>query len=231
MLVFAHRGLHHEYLENSFEAIVAALASGCQALEVDLQLTRDHKIILMHDFELKRLYGVERFVADLTFAEIQCLDNQVGKLGRLICLEELLCLVPANVLLNLELKTMQWYKTKILVNGVFNALNNMKRNVIISSFNPYLLMRYRKLDAQCCIAPIFGANLYCFKLIVRLTGIKPSSIHFSEKIMNQSLLVQMHKGGLKIYVYTVNDQQRYAELAQMGVDGVFSDNPQLFEDN
>lgn len=232
MIVFAHRGLHYDYLENSFEAICSALDCGCQALEVDLQLTIDNKIILMHDLSLKRIYNVDKLVSELTLSEINLLPNRWSKVGRIICLDELLSIIPSGVLLNLELKSKNWiFNNDILIDGVYKSVKEVPHlNILISSFNPYLLMQYRKIDSQQNIAIIFGTNLYLFRHIIKFTKIKPVAIHFAIQIINPNLLREMHNANLRIHVYTVNELSSYSKLSKMGVDGVFSDNPLTLRD-
>mgnify|MGYP000238327751 CR=1 FL=1 len=77
---FAHRGLHdnnHQIPENSLAAFQRAVDAG-YGIELDVQLTKDEKMVVCHDFDLKRICGADVKVRDLTFEELQALFDSRG---------------------------------------------------------------------------------------------------------------------------------------------------------
>src|SRR3989344_3837290 len=81
--IIAHRGASDEAPENTLAAMKLAWKYGADAIELDIQLTKDGKVIVYHDADTKRYDGTERKVADLTWEELQKLD--VGSWKSLAC--------------------------------------------------------------------------------------------------------------------------------------------------
>ena len=79
VLIIAHRGYSEMGVENSLEALEGAKKAGADYVELDIQLTKDNKFVVMHDFNLKRLAGVNKKVKDLTFDEIEKLTIKQGE--------------------------------------------------------------------------------------------------------------------------------------------------------
>lgn len=102
-LVVAHRGASHDAPENTLAAFRLAVAQGADAVETDLRLTKDGRIVLLHDAGTKRTAGgTDRKVAEIGAGELRALDAGGGE--RIPFLEELLELVPADRGLFLEIK-------------------------------------------------------------------------------------------------------------------------------
>ncbi len=74
IILAAHRGDRKCYPENTLPAFRSALVAGCDMIETDLHMTADGELILMHDRNAKRTTGVDRFVTDMTLAEVKALD-------------------------------------------------------------------------------------------------------------------------------------------------------------
>ena len=74
--LIAHRGDVSKGVENSLEALEAAAKGKAAYAEMDILLTKDHQFVVMHDYNLKRLAGVDKDVKDMTLAEVQGLKIQ-----------------------------------------------------------------------------------------------------------------------------------------------------------
>ena len=74
--LIAHRGDVSKGVENSLEALEAAAKEKAAYAEMDILLTKDHQFVVMHDYNLKRLAGVDKDVKDMTLAEVQGLKIQ-----------------------------------------------------------------------------------------------------------------------------------------------------------
>ncbi len=98
----AHRGASADAPENTLAAFRLAFARGADAIEGDFRLTRDKRIVCMHDATTKRTAGVDKTVANATLAELRKLD--VGGGERIPTLEEVLPLIPRGKHLVLEIK-------------------------------------------------------------------------------------------------------------------------------
>lgn len=141
----AHRGIHDNKTtpENSISAFRAAIEAGC-AIELDVQFTRDRKLIVFHDENLSRLCGVDKNPLDLTaeeISELRLLDTD----EHIPTLEEVLTLVDGKVPLLVEMKNalpVEWDMPKAL----YEAMKDYSGKYAIESFNPLFLYLYHKLD-------------------------------------------------------------------------------------
>src|SRR5262245_36503806 len=102
-LIIAHRGDTHAALENTMTAFESALTLGVDGIEMDLQLSRDGRVVVFHDDDLLRLAGRPGSIEDFTLAELERIPLSNG--GRIPTLEDVLDLIRDRCLLNLEIKT------------------------------------------------------------------------------------------------------------------------------
>lgn len=226
-LVIAHRGFSLHHVENTLEAVEAAIRLGCDGVEVDLRMTADQEIVVFHDRSLKRLADQEGDVEELTLSRIR----QVRLKGSAVLptLEELLDLVGDRTLLNLELKTVRLSTSRI----ERHLLQTLKRfrlgpTVLISSFHPLPLWRLKGLAPEIrrgtLASPRFLRTRYRQALD---RWINPFSLHADQAMIRPQLIEQVHQAGKKIFAWTVNEEGAMKRLIGWGVDGIFSDRPDL----
>ncbi len=104
MIKIAHRGyVSNNNLENSNSAILEAIKLGYDMVEIDIRETKDKRIVLNHDEDLKRVFGIDKKVSDMSLAEIKNLVD-------IITLEECLELCKGNVGLLVEVKDINYSK-------------------------------------------------------------------------------------------------------------------------
>ena len=106
--IVAHRGASHEAPENTLAAFRRAWEQGVEGVELDVRVTRDGEVVVIHDATTKRTAGVDRAVAEQTLAELKTLDagawkGQPGE--RIPTIAEALATVPAGHTLFVEIKT------------------------------------------------------------------------------------------------------------------------------
>lgn len=143
--LIAHRGLHSEKLgipENSIEAFKRAIEKG-YAIETDVHVTHDRKLVIYHDHDLERLTGKKAKIEDITLAEIQELKLSNTEYS-IPTLEEFLSLVDGKVPLLIEIKNNN------IANGpekeLLEAMQNYKGKYAVESFNP-ISIKYFKDNA------------------------------------------------------------------------------------
>ena len=128
--IYAHRGASAYAPENTLPAFQAAMEQGADGIELDVHLSRDGELVVIHDEELDRTTNGTGLVKDHTLAELKklCADNGMSGYGdvRIPTLQEVLELVkPSGMLVNIELKTgILWYegieKKKNILDYIFN---------------------------------------------------------------------------------------------------------------
>lgn len=138
---YAHRGLHGEGIpENSMAAFRAAVKAG-YGIELDLQLSADGEVMVMHDYSTLRMTGADKRLSELTFCELRSLKLS-GTNETIPTLREVLDEVDGRVPLLIELKG---ESTDVSLCPAANAvLGEYNGGYVIESFNPMMLMWYRK---------------------------------------------------------------------------------------
>lgn len=135
-------------------------------------------------------------------------------------LEELLQI--ARVGLNLEVKEsgFEFQLVKLLKNFSFE--------VLVSSKYPSILKKIRTLDEKIKLGLILGENFFLFPLIPKLDRtLQLYSLHPKSLYCNKLTIKYLKKLNKKIFIWTVNDQERFEKLKEFQIDGVFTDYPNL----
>ena len=235
VLNFAHRGSLTEAPENTLSAVQKALEHGAKAIELDVQLTKDDELIVIHDHHLRRFTKqTSKRIKDLTVKEIKNLDigsafSPAFKGETLATLDEILALCPKEVLLNIEIKNIP-----VIYKGIeeklLHCLERHQRlnHTIVSSFDHVALQNIQELNADVKVGVLFYYRMIKPWEYIKNSGLKAYSIHLNDVTVDEETIKRSHDAGLKIYAYTVNEFSRYKELIEAGMDGVFSNNPDIF---
>ncbi|SEP75534.1 glycerophosphoryl diester phosphodiesterase [Virgibacillus subterraneus] len=235
ILNFAHRGSLTEAPENTLPAFHKAINNGAKALELDVQLSKDNHLVVCHDYKFFRFNkGVEGQINDYTFEEIKQID--VGKtFGEefkgvtLPALEEVLEICPADLLLNIEIKNIP-----VIYEGIeqilLNTLTEYHRlnNLIISSFDHAALKRVQEINSEIPLGMLFYYRILNPWNYAKTSGLNIRSIHPNHVYVDQTFVHECKRNGYSVYPFTVSDMERYEQLLEYGVDGVFSNNPKIF---
>lgn len=234
MKIIAHRGASGLAPENTIAGMKLAIEYGCDGIETDLQLTKDGEVVVFHDWSVERTTDGKGQIRDLTFEEISKLDNgswfsEEFKGERVPRLEDLLEVVPENLILNLELKS-QAFDSRGLEEKVMEILkeNNRKENIIISSFNHESLKRVREVDKTIKLGILYEGYLLGLDEYIRNLNLDISSVHPGVSYTDQALINEIHSKDLLGYIWTVNDKESVERLKGYGVDGIITNYPNLF---
>ena len=232
MRLIAHRGASAHAPENTMAAFRLALEMGAEAVELDVHLTKDGELVVIHDEDVRRVARRRGKVRDLTLEAARGLD--VGSWfsarfagERVPRLEEVLDLVEGRAELHVEIK-----KGSSLYPGIEGKLVRLiqerraRSRVVVSSFDHKALYSARSLDPGLRLGYLLGlTNLKAaFREIAEL---KAESLNLSLGQANARRVRAAHERGLKALVYTVNTPKAAARLARLGVDGIFSNFPEL----
>lgn len=142
--LYAHRGLHSndgKYPENSLIAFRLAREAG-YGVELDIQLTADHQVVVFHDDTLSRMCGVDRRVDELTYDEL-CQLTLLGSDQHIPLLTDVLETLDGAPLL-CEFKPMRSYTNMLLCEIALPILRNYKGPFCVESFNPLMMRWFRK---------------------------------------------------------------------------------------
>lgn len=140
----AHRGYHNgnDVIENSKTAFELAIKKGYN-IEIDIQLTKDDKIIVYHDDNFERLHNVNKKVRESTLYHIEKLSYEKSD-DKIMTLEEFLSFVDKRAGLLIELKSQDKKTDELLCKKTVELLKNYQGKYVIQSFNPKILSYFKK---------------------------------------------------------------------------------------
>ena len=219
----SHRGNSKEFIENSFEAFNSVVQMGYKYIETDLRMTLDREVIAFHDLDLKRLFGIDVKVNDLTFNEISILFKE--KNCKLLTLEDALKSFP-DINFNIDLKDNEVTEDSVDIVSNLNAFHR----VCFASFNSARTKKVLELNenANVSMGMIDVAKFKFFKIYNKnIKIIQIPLIWKGIKVLTKNLINKAHEKGLFIHVWTINDKKTINKLISAGVNGIITDDPKL----
>lgn len=235
MKIISHRGASGYAPENTLAAFELAVKMGSKNFEFDVHLTRDGKLVVHHDYDLKLTAGRALKIASLSYAELKKF-NVGSKFGypfeRVPLLSEVMgALEPAADWLNFELKNddniYPGIEKKLI--EFLAARPGVYTKSLLSSFDYGTLKRLRVLDKGVKLGYL-GHDLRAALLlpaIYRALTVGAVNFHMHLRLANKVHTAVIHKAGMKVCVYTVNKREDALKMERMGVDGIFSNYPDI----
>jgi glycerophosphoryl diester phosphodiesterase len=222
-LCFAHRGASGHEPENTLSAIEKAIVLGADWIEVDVYAV-EGELIVIHDERLDRTTNGTGFVMDHTLEYLRSLD--AGKGQHIPTLREVFDCVDRRAGINVEMKGPETAGLTVsLINEYIHKRKWHYEQCIVSSFHRRELARVKKLDPHIRIGIVIGGFHRPYKKFV--SQVTTHSVHPRIDVVNAEFVRNAHEHGLKVFVYTVNHPEDIACVAAMGVDGIFTDFPEL----
>ena len=222
IIKFGHRGAWGYEPEHTLSSFKKALELNVDFIEMDVGICKTGEVVLFHDIMINRSTNSRGFLTDKTFNELRTLD--AGKGQKIPTLEETLDLINRKTKVNIELKGEGSAKAVFkIINKYIIECGWEDNDFLISSFNHPELLKFRKLNPKIKIGAIIaGIPLNYGEFAEKLNAY---SVHISKEFINQTLVDDIHKRGIKAFVYTVNDPDFIDKIKSLGVDGIFSDYP------
>ncbi|MFH1610896.1 MAG: glycerophosphodiester phosphodiesterase family protein [Patescibacteria group bacterium] len=226
MLKIAHRGASGYALENSFAAFDKAVELGVDSIECDVRMTKDKKLVLMHDNRIERATKGRGKISKMTLAELKQVEMNNGQ--KIPTLEEFIEKYKGKVkLLMLDVKSIS------AAPRLVEIINKYKihSEVLVASFKHPFLIDILIRDSAIQTGIAFNAYRYLkylfikklFVLPAKLVGANIVDIYY--KFVDQKVVDRAHKYYLKIYVYSPNKQADIDRMKSYGVDAIISDYP------
>lgn len=224
MEVTAHRGSSIKYPENTMRAFREAKKEGADWIELDVQETKDGKIIVLHDKNLKRITGIDKKIWKASYEEIKDFDvgsflNEEFKDERIPLLEEVIRWAKNNNMkLNIELKPSGHEKDlEKLVIEIIKDMDFTKDCVLASQKYEVLenIKNYDKNIKTAYVMSIAYGDLLSFKAADQFS-IEASSI-------NENLVKMLHREGKHLYAWTINSEDGIKKMLDLKVDNIVTD--------
>ena len=237
MEIIAHRGASHDAPENTLASMKLAWQQEADAIELDLWLSKDGRLVVFHDTDTKRFGGSARKVSSQTWQELRQLDvgawkDPKFKGERIPTLESILAAIPEKGRAVLEIKCGSEILPELsrviqesgrkpeqlaIISFNFNALKKSK--LMFPQIEHYFLHDYKK-DTKTGQYPDLAP------LIARAKsgGFDGLNLHFDWPI-TRSFVSELRAASLKLLVWTVDDPAIARRLAEAGVDGLTTNRP------
>ena len=222
----AHRGYVAKGVENSIEALEGAAEVGAEYVEFDIILTKDNKFVVMHDYNLKRLTGLNKRVQDMNFDEVVGLTIKQGDYtSKIPSLEEFVNKAKElNMNLVIELKPHGAEPSNyidILIDEVKRLkLENYKFMSLNSKVMEELETKAPNLETGYVIPLQFG----------NFSNTKVDFFVIEDFSYRDRLVDQAKKQNKKVFVWTINDSALITKYLQSPADGIITDEPELVKD-
>lgn len=222
-ICFAHRGASGHEPENTLLAVEKAMDLGAPWIEIDVYAV-EGELVVIHDERLEKTTNGTGRVTKRSLSYLRSLD--AGKGQKIPLLREVLWLVKGRAGVNVELKGSDTAAPVVKLIGEFAACPGLyDGQVLVSSFKHRELARVRALNPDIPIGALgFGLPPAHAKFAQDLGAV---SVHTSLALVNRSFVDDAHGRGLKVFAYTVNHPHELRRARAMGVDGVFTDYPEL----
>lgn len=225
--ITAHRGSSRMAPENTLAAVEAAIEEMADYVELDVQMTKDGVMVLSHDATLKRVAGVNRTIASLTWEELQDLD--VGSWfspefagERIPRLEEILEFCRGKINLNIEIKNVG--KDSPMPEEVARMIRErgMETQCVVTSTSLGYLERIKLLVPEIRTGYILSAAYGDFYF-----NEKADFISIRASFVNRQVVERAHEKGMGVHAWTVNAKSEMERMRVMGVDNLITDYPVL----
>lgn len=233
MKVYAHRGYSGRYPENTMLAFKEAAKTGCAGIELDVQLTKDDVVVIIHDETIDRVTDGTGMVRDYTYEELKkfnagVLFPEVTEFQSIPTFQEYCAWVAGTGLeTNIEIKTGIYYyediekKTAEIIRKY-----GLDKKVMFSSFNHMSLVKVKTLmpDVECGALlgetgignPGYYCSTYGFECY-----------HPGYESLTKAIVDQCHKRGVKVNAWTINGLHELEQLCEWGCDGVITNYPEV----
>ncbi|MEP6987414.1 MAG: glycerophosphodiester phosphodiesterase family protein, partial [Chloroflexota bacterium] len=229
-LVWGHRGARAYAPMNTIPSFELALKQGADGIELDTHLTKDGKLIVLHDFTVNSTTDGKGLAKDLTLAEIKALDagstfSPEYKGTRIPTLDEVFEAVGKKLFINVEIKS-ESQETDGVEQAVADCItrHNLTQSVIISSFNPLALKRYRAIQPEVPIGYLYSPD---YNFSSQMEGFPHEARHPQDQMIDAAYMDWAKQHNFRVNTWTVNDPVRATTLHKLGVDAIITDKPDV----
>ncbi|MEH0510226.1 MULTISPECIES: glycerophosphodiester phosphodiesterase [unclassified Streptomyces] len=216
-LTIGHRGVMGVEPENTLRSFVAAEQAGLDAIELDLHLSKDGALVVMHDPEVDRTTDGTGPIADHTLAELRALD--AGRGERVPRFEEVLDVVQAP--LQAEIKDVQ--AARALAEVIHER--DLVRRVEVSSFHDEAVAEVARLVPGVRTALI--GSRYGLDIVDRAVAAGAATVCLNLRRLTLEIVEEARKRDLRIIGWVVNTQEQLRLVRALELDGATTDYPDI----
>lgn len=222
MLKIAHRGAKAYEPENTLQAFQKALDLNSDGIELDVHLSSDDQIIVIHDETIDRTANGKGLVSSFSLAEIKSflIDGKY----QIPTLNEVFDLINKRCLINIELKGLATpNKVVALIEEYISEKNWNYNHFIVSSFDWNMLQETSNLNPNIPIGVLTEENLET--ALAFAEKIKAKAINPDFQLLNAENVQKIQEKGFLVFPWTVNTEKDIQEMKSYNINGIISDNP------
>lgn len=230
--IWAHRGASGYAPENTLEAFKLAVSQEADGIELDVQLTKDKELVVIHDEKIDRTSNGKGYVKDYTLEELKKFNfnygNEEYKEVKIPTLKEVYELLkPTNLIINVELKTGIIFYEEIEEKALKLAKEmGMEDRIIYSSFNHHTIKKIKELNNNVPTGLLYcdgwiGILEYAKKLGV--TALHPCGYN----LQYENLIEESKKENMLLHVWTINEEKDMKFLYENKIDAIITNYPDV----
>lgn len=227
-VALAHRGLHDDHVdENSMLAFEKAIEKG-YGIELDVHISKDNKIVVMHDKSTKRTTGVDLMINETTYDELKTLSLLLTK-QKIPLLSDVLALINGRVPLLIELKAENEVPPDLVSETLkIVATYPYQESVALQSFNPYVVRDLRKANTGMPVGQLLSDNLpgqskfvhFMYRSLFILKISKPDFFNY-EVTYIQKRIIQRKRRSLPLLTWTIDNVDKLAKAKTLADNLIF----------
>jgi glycerophosphoryl diester phosphodiesterase len=211
-----HRGAKGYVAENTLASFQKAIELGVDGIELDVHLSLDGKVMVIHDDTIDRTTSGNGFVKDFTAKELKQFDIPT--------LESVFELVNRKCLINVELKTFETAdKVAELIERYVSEKHWKYDDFIVSSFDWNAVQQVHFLNDNIRIGVLTNTDLDLALAFAKF--IKAYSVHPYYHLLTKENVIQMQSKNFKVYPWTINEPEDIIFVKSLNVDGIITDFP------
>ncbi len=227
--IIAHRGSSFAAPENTVAAAKLAWEQGADAVELDIYLSKDNRVVVMHDSNTKRTTGQSYPISETSSEVLRTLDaglwkNEQYKGEKIPFLEEMIVTVPSNKKMVIEIKC--GIEVLPVLQQVVNSCGKKDRLIFIAFGWETILATKQLFPSNACYWLSSSAAEVSAKMSeAAQKGL--NGINLNNKIIDQEMVKKAKELGLEVLSWTVDDPEEAKRLIQLGVTGITTNRPDL----
>ncbi len=222
ILKIGHRGAKGHEPENSLISFQKAIDLKVDGIELDVHLSSDGEIIVIHDETIDRTTNGKGFVNNLSLPELKM--SQIENEYKIPTLTEVFDLVNQQCLVNIEIKGKGMMKPVVeLIESYVENKNWKHDQFLISSFDWITLVDIHLLNPEIPLGVLTEYDLELAFAFAKFINAK--SVHAHYHLLSEKMTMQMQEEGFQVFAWTVNEPEDIQKIKSFNVNGIISDFP------
>jgi len=230
VLLIAHRGANRIEPENTLAAFETAIALGSDAIELDVQLTKDDHVVVFHDRSIRRMTRQSGSIAGSSWRQLKTIPlikkSSTGKTQHISLLRDVLHDLGPSAYWQIELKSFYGIRSigrrRLLARLVVDTIVGLKltHRVMIKSFDPYVLREVKRYNSDITCGFLLAPGLQA----IRHVGVGRQAFQLCEIIeprrIDERLIKSLHHANKLVIPWAIDDPVLAQKISQLGIQGI-----------